>query len=109
MLGLTQQERQVILFLITVSLIGCGINLLIKMKPAVKSLIFLPQGFGKVNINKADKEALMSIPGIGEKLAERIIVYREEQAGFLDSEELKDIKGITKSRYEKIREHITLE
>ena len=104
MFSLTQQERRVILFLVAVALAGAGINFLAKRYSPVKTFVFMHQNMGKVDLNAADKEALIDIPGIGEKIARRIIVYRKEQGGFRETEELKKIKGITDYRYEKIKD-----
>jgi competence protein ComEA len=48
----------------------------------------------------------MSIPGIGEKLAQRIIDYRASEGGFKDSEDLQKVKGIGVSKFEKIQDMI---
>lgn len=106
MFGLTQQERQVILFLIIMALLGAGINLLSKKYAPVKILANFTEDIGKIDLNKADKDLLMSIPGLGEKLTQRIIEYREQQAGFKEIEELKGIKGITDYKYEKIKGYL---
>ena len=106
MFNLTRQERQVILFLSTMALLGLGINFLAKKYSQSKVFRHFYQDIGKVDINHADKEMLKSIPGIGEKLAQRIIAYRQEQAGFKSIEELKGIKGITSYRYEKIKDSL---
>ena len=106
MFSLTQQERQVILFLISVALIGAGIDFLAKKCSTIKTITCFSQEIGKINLNKADKDLLMSIPGIGEKLAMRKIEYREKRTSFSDSEELKNIKGITTSKYEKIKNYL---
>ena len=45
------------------------------------------QGVGKVNINTADKTALMTLPGIGASKAEDIIQYRKENGSFQKIEE----------------------
>ena len=47
-----------------------------------------------ININTADKETLMSIKGIGEKRAQAIITYRDENGSFKSIEQLADVKGI---------------
>lgn len=109
MLNLTPQERQVILFLIIVALIGIGINFLGKRYSQVKVIAYLNQDIGKINLNKADKDMLMGVSGIGEKIAERIIEYRERHIKFKYIEELKDIKGISESKYEAIKEYFYLE
>lgn len=103
MFNLTTQERRVVLFLIIVGLIGVGVDFLIKKRPPASAIAFFTQDIGKIDLNKADKETLMSVQGIGEKLAQRIIEYRNIHVTFKETEELKNIKGITNLRFEKIK------
>src|SRR5699024_12195193 len=51
----------------------------------------------KININEADKEALMTLNGIGDSKAENILSYREENGLFKTIEELKNVSGDRKS------------
>ena len=60
---------------------------------------------GKVNINAADKEDLMTLKYVGEALAERIIEYREEHP-FIMPEEIMNVKGIGKKIFEANKERI---
>jgi competence ComEA-like helix-hairpin-helix protein len=106
MLNLTQEERRVILFLICVFLFGIGARFFLKTEQNVKIFACLYQDIGKVDINTADKESLMSAPGIGEKLAYRIIEYRREHFAFKDLEELKNVKGMAGFRYEKVKDFL---
>lgn len=62
----------------------------------------------KVNINSADKSALMEIDQIGTALASAIITYREETASFRSLEEIKNVDGIGPATYEKVKDYITL-
>lgn len=61
-----------------------------------------------VSINKASKEELMTLSGIGESKANNIINYRNENGGFKSIEEIKNVKGIGDSIFEKIKDSITL-
>lgn len=106
MFNLTNEERKVILFLITIGFIGIGINFLIKINSPVKILSCYGQDIGKVDLNSAGKDLLNSVPGIGTKLSQRIIEYREKQGGFREKGELKNIKGITNYKYEKIKDSV---
>ncbi|MFA4888037.1 MAG: helix-hairpin-helix domain-containing protein [Candidatus Omnitrophota bacterium] len=108
MFDLTPEERKVILFLLTIAIIGAGINFLAKVNAPLKNVIFLSPNIAKVNLNTADKDLLMSISGIGEKTAGRIIAYRKQQGAFASVDELRKIKGMNASRYEKIKDSVVL-
>lgn len=61
---------------------------------------------GKVNLNTAGKEELMTLPGIGEVKAEAIIRYREEKGGFASAEELKEVEGIGEGVFGKVEDRV---
>lgn len=61
---------------------------------------------GLVDINKADKDLLMTLPGIGESKAELIVEYREEHGAFESVEDLMNIPGIKEGVYNKIKDSI---
>ena len=50
--------------------------------------------FGAVDINKADKKELMSVPGVGKAKADAILEYRKAHKCFSSVDELKKIKGL---------------
>jgi len=104
MLSFTPQERQVILFLLAIALFGAGINFFLKTYTQIKLISGFNENLGKLDLNQADKTALMSVSGIGEKIATRILDYRRNQAGFQDIGELRNIEGITEHRYEKLKD-----
>jgi competence protein ComEA len=60
----------------------------------------------KVNINTADVNELMTLPGIGEAKAESIINYRQEHGEFKAIEDIKNISGIKDSAFNKIKDKI---
>ncbi len=63
---------------------------------------------GKVDLNTASKEELMTLSGIGEVKAEAIIRYREEKGGFTSIEELKEIEGIKDGVFGKVKDQIKI-
>lgn len=60
-----------------------------------------------ININTADADLLCTLPGIGEKTAQAIIAYREENGPFSDISDIIDVKGIGLATYEELCEKIT--
>ena len=62
----------------------------------------------KININKASITELKQITGIGESTANKIIDYRENVGKFKKIEDLKEVKGIGDSKYESIKDKITI-
>lgn len=72
---------------------------------------FSQQDIGQksININTAGKGELVEIPGVGEATAEKIIFYRESKKGFKKIEEIMNVKGIGKKKFEKMKNYIKTE
>lgn len=62
----------------------------------------------QVNINTADMDTLMTLPGIGETKAVAIIAWRQENGGFTDIADIRNVSGIGDSTYERLRTLITV-
>ncbi|MBO0444419.1 helix-hairpin-helix domain-containing protein [Vagococcus fluvialis] len=63
---------------------------------------------GKVNLNQATKEELMTLSGVGEKKAEKIIEYREENGSFKTIEDLKNVNGFGEKSFESLEKYISI-
>ena len=61
-----------------------------------------------VNLNTATATQIATLPGIGEKAAQRIIEYREKNGGFKKIEELMNVKGIGEKSFLKLKPLITV-
>ena len=60
----------------------------------------------KININTADINELDKLPGIGDSTAQKIIDYRNENGKYNSIEDVKNVKGIGDSKFDKIKEFI---
>jgi comEA protein len=61
-----------------------------------------------VNLNEATLQELNALPGIGPKLAERIIDYRNTKGSFRAVEDIQRVKGIGKKMFAKIKPFIDI-
>jgi competence protein ComEA len=61
-----------------------------------------------VNVNTAELQALIDLPGIGPALAARIIAYREQHGNFATVEQLVDVQGIGPNNMNEFRHLITV-
>lgn len=61
---------------------------------------------GIININSASESELIKLPGIGKNLASEVIDYRTKNGGFKKIEDLLNIKGIGKAKFNKIKNRI---
>lgn len=62
-----------------------------------------------VSINKADSLELLSVNGIGEKLASRIIKYRDRLGGFYAIAQLKEVYGIKEDNFELLQTQLRVD
>lgn len=73
------------------------------MKKIIFALLATAITVFALDINKASKEELVAVKGIGEKKAEQIISYRNEHGKFKSIEDLKNVKGIGDKIIEEVK------
>lgn len=61
-----------------------------------------------VNINTATKEELMTLPGVGESTAIKIIDYRKSNGKFQKIEDIKNVPGIGDSKFQNMKEKLSV-
>ncbi len=76
--------------------------------PDIKNFRVVGTDGKKPFVHKPGQCAMISLPGIGEVIAQRIIDYRELCGRFLDPEQLMEVDGIGQAKYEKLRELVTV-
>ncbi|MDP3790708.1 MAG: helix-hairpin-helix domain-containing protein [Candidatus Omnitrophota bacterium] len=115
MFNLSIRERFIILFLTATLLLGLSVIFYRKANSVVDVKIKAFDYAGeltdikKININDAGQSALMSLPGVGKSLADNIVEYRSLAGNFISIEEIKKVKGIKDSLFDKIKDYITVE
>ena len=61
-----------------------------------------------IDINNADTTTLIALPGIGSKLAQRIINFRDKLGGFYKAEQVGETFGLPDSTFQKIKPRLTI-
>ena len=61
-----------------------------------------------VDVNNADTAAFIALPGIGSKLAARIIAFREKLGGFYKAEQIAETYGLPDSTFQKIKTKLVI-
>lgn len=89
------------------ALIDTGSSLSTERRDVVDSAGSIRRGMprlhlGSIDVNTASKEELMSLPGIGEAIAERIVIDREENGAYASLNTLMRVKGIGKVKLKRI-------
>jgi competence protein ComEA len=62
----------------------------------------------KVDLNAATVEQLTTLPGVGAKLAARIVEYREKVGRFRSTDEILNVKGIGEKNFQKLEPWLTI-
>jgi comEA protein len=103
----TSEEKTILITIVIAAVAGLFINIFlsynkkIEEKPKAAEALY-------VNINTADAAELDRLPGVGKVLAERIVSLRRQRGGFKTIEDIKDIKGITGKKFEKMKKYLTV-
>ncbi|MBN1479833.1 helix-hairpin-helix domain-containing protein [candidate division KSB1 bacterium] len=63
----------------------------------------------KIDINKATREELEILPGIGPVIAEKITSFRQDNGPFKTIQDIQKVKNIGPKTFEKIKDYITVE
>jgi competence protein ComEA len=89
----------------TISFSAEGRALKIRDMPAAKKLALgLP-----IDLNRASEEELVLVPGIGEKLAAKIVQFRELRGKFVGLADLTAISGIKEKKIQRLEKYLTVE
>ena len=67
--------------------------------------IYTPQ---LIDINVADTSAFIALPGIGSKLSQRIISFRNKLGGFYKTDQIAETFGLADSTFQKIKPSLQL-
>jgi competence ComEA-like helix-hairpin-helix protein len=62
-----------------------------------------------IDINTADTTGFISLPGIGSRLAARIVTFREKLGGFYSIDQVAETYGLPDSTFQKIKQYLKLE
>jgi competence protein ComEA len=63
---------------------------------------------GTLDLNRASEKEIEMLPGIGPVLAERIVKYRQSRGAFRDIGQLRNVKGIGKKKFDRIRSLVSV-
>jgi competence protein ComEA len=75
-------------------------------KPEIKNYT---SRYSVIDVNAADTTAFISLPGIGSKLAARIVNFRDKLGGFYSVDQVKETFGLPDSTYQKIKQYLKLD
>ena len=65
--------------------------------------------YASIDINAADTADFINLPGIGSKLATRIVNFRNKLGGFYTIEQVKETFGLPDSTFQKVKQYLKLE
>ncbi len=115
---MSSREKAVLGFLTVALLVGAaiaGFKNLQRRRRMVQSPIVIENAVSPVesgplliDLNSARQYELEALPGIGPKLARRIMDYRERVGGFKNVAELRNVSGIGPKRFAAIRDLVTI-
>ena len=86
---------------------GLALVLAFMASTGLASAASKPAPAGRINVNTASVEQFATLPGVGQKLAARIVEYRQKSGSFKAVQELMNVKGIGEKNFVKLEAHLT--
>jgi competence protein ComEA len=74
-------------------------------KPAYEKKVYTPH---TIDVNAGDTSAFIGLPGIGSKLSQRIVNFRDKLGGFHSIDQVGETFGLPDSIFQKIKAQLTL-
>jgi competence protein ComEA len=99
--------RQLASFVVMIALLGVSVAAQNTRKPAAARTEARPAA-ASINLNTATVADLEKLPGIGQKVAARIVEYREKNGPFKKIEELMNVQGVGEKSFLQLRSQITV-
>lgn len=102
---LTSEERNILISIVLAVCVGLLINIFFSYSKKIQ----INDSASKpllVNINIATAEELDKLPGVGKKIAERIVEMRKTQGEYKTVSDLKKVKGLTARKLQKLEKYI---
>jgi competence ComEA-like helix-hairpin-helix protein len=109
MLNFTPEERRVTLFLLSLAFCGLILSNLLKTNCRIAGVVYPQVQLARLNLNQAGLAELTQTKCVPVSIAQEIIEYRNSHRGFSRWEELKEIKGIGRQRFDKLKEAFFIE
>lgn len=91
------------------SKVSDGEKIIVYSVTQINSEIMMEEQSSLVNINTANADKLMTLPGIGQSRANDIIKYREKNGRFETIEDIMKVSGIKEAAFSKIEDLITVD
>jgi len=108
MLDFTKQEKKALQFLLIVILVGLLISHLQKTRFYPKILNSFNTDTAKFELNKVTQDQLMDSFGLKQKIAQKIVDFRQERGGFSAIEELLEVNGVGEKTFFKLKSKLYL-
>ena len=67
-----------------------------------------PPATGPININTASAAELEGLPGVGPKMAARIVEYRQKNGPFKKIEDVMNVRGLGEKNFLKVKGQLTV-
>jgi len=100
--------RNALSFVAVIALLAAGTQVVAAQTKTPPAAAAKPASTAVVNINTASATEIATLPGVGAKMAARIIEYRQKNGPFKKVEELMNVRGIGERNFLKLKPQLAV-